>query len=79
MSYYGPSCNNNNGLYCAPYTNNNTSCELTTTQTIQEFAQQGGGSLAQNNYCFNSLKECEDMKTYFQCQNKILNIKSKQE
>jgi len=87
MPFYGPSCDNNNYLSCATYTNintndntnNNSYCELTTKETIQDFAKQGGGSLAQNNYCFSFSQECEDMKTYFQCQNKILNIKSTQE
>jgi hypothetical protein len=75
MPNYGPSCDIKNVLSCVTYTDNNT-CEVTTKENIQRLAQDGGGGLAQNNYCFPSSQECENNKTYFQCQNKILNIKS---
>ena len=79
MSYYGPSCDSNNKLFCATFTT--TTCELTTTLNIQGKAQQGGESPVQNKYCFASSDECKNniLQKNFYCQNNSLHISSKQE
>jgi hypothetical protein len=77
-SYYGPSCGSKNNLSCVNYTNtnNNNSCQFTTTTDIIEKTQNGGERPVQNNYCFNDLTECTNNITYFQCHDNSLRIKS---